>query len=472
MKKLLLLTTLMSSLIGYTEEGKGGHGGFTDEYGNLMDTNPNVVCTSWKSGQRMISENPGINRILDRVSQVNWVVAHSMRRELENLAFCSTGELVHLGEQYESPFNCQGFSPTMPEFDDYRQAGIRLGDQVFIDRSIFRTLSQRQKALLVLHETAHSFFTPCTMNRRMRMQSFVNSLIRVADGVLTNSDNFIYEIEQNYVEIPYQLPTSDIPSEVFTFINSSIDEQVRRLQSTDIGDLLIVEENDTDILVNNLIKESVKRVTTQVCSENDNEQVNNLLENEELGLVISSACLNSSTNPEIINNLLESDALNHGLNEFYSRLSTNRFKMNDNGTRLVSSTGLALFDIPSEIQILDIFPENRDIASHIEMKAFIEVISFLIERNEVDLSNRLIRSNSNFYAAFGVSGVQAQMNEIHTNELFNRHVARAANRVSDIYSEFFTVTRTVLIEVLENSEEQVNRFFEGIDEDRLGYELN
>src|ERR1700677_791455 len=73
--------------------GKGVYIGKEIYLSDIIQKKGHENACRWRSGDTVLAENPYINKILDKISSVDWYFAADLKTQIQSLNFCFIGQL-------------------------------------------------------------------------------------------------------------------------------------------------------------------------------------------------------------------------------------------------------------------------------------------------------------------------------------------------------------------------------------------
>ncbi len=194
MNGLLLGILLFASNNLFAADKEGGNGGdavvTSDSALRLRDMVDPGNCT-WKSGKSIIAQKD-LQAVLDKLAEINPSFSYKLREQIVKIRWCYTATLKKINTNddeetltyYQDPFSVNKI-----------QAGIRVVNNVYIDRSIIAPNLRDGRMLLedrpffYIHEAMHAFLYMKTPNRNKRVRDAVKAIKDFYVGD-TNGDDF------------------------------------------------------------------------------------------------------------------------------------------------------------------------------------------------------------------------------------------------------------------------------------------
>lgn len=203
-----IVSLCLSCPSGRAVEGGAGTrgGGFVvdiDSTPYLMDLVSRAVC-EWTQGEELLDTLPQLRVVLNKINELDPPISKTIEAEIRSLGFCFTGPLLlqaSAQEEAQSFAYSVGLINILPEEVSQRQvtrqAGYRLDDKVYLDEKIFQSMNEANKAMLIIHETLHSFISMEVTDRAMKLRSMVKTLDKVRTGLITKRDKVIFAVKMN-----------------------------------------------------------------------------------------------------------------------------------------------------------------------------------------------------------------------------------------------------------------------------------
>lgn len=192
MKTLLLGLLTVLSLNAFAKEG--GNGGdavvTSDNAIRLRDLVDPGNCT-WKSGKSVLAQKDLLS-VLDRLSDANPYLAYRLKDQILNIKWCYTATLKKIDTNDDEETLTYYLDPYAR---NKIQAGIRVVNNVYIDRSIIAPnlvdgrMLQEDRPFFYIHEAMHAFLYMKTPNRNKRVRDAVKAIRDFYTGD-TNADDF------------------------------------------------------------------------------------------------------------------------------------------------------------------------------------------------------------------------------------------------------------------------------------------
>lgn len=227
-KQITVLATvaLMAVPSAFASGGRGGGNVIdVDSTPYLMDLVSRAVC-DWKKGSEFVSELPELQNALKKLSRLDWYFAHDLEQEIGALSFCMTGELYTV-----NPYD--RFSIVRrPVGEKVRQAAYRLDENAYIDSEIFNRMNAENRAMLIVHETMHSYLDMRTHERGLKLRSMVKVIDQVRKGEIVTRAKLHFAMEKNEILFPTSVEALDGKKDVLMFLKSSLPEQIATIKKT------------------------------------------------------------------------------------------------------------------------------------------------------------------------------------------------------------------------------------------------
>jgi hypothetical protein len=151
---------------GSTGVGGGGDAVVADGNVRLRDLIDRTGC-EWIPGKEFAASLRRFPRVLESLERVHPALAYEIRLEIRMLSIC-------LADAPLKPVDTRDREAVVMGGVDGRQTlAIRANEQVFIDRSLFRNLSDTDRAYTFLHEVMHRFIPMDLPRRNQSLRNFV-----------------------------------------------------------------------------------------------------------------------------------------------------------------------------------------------------------------------------------------------------------------------------------------------------------
>lgn len=219
----------------------GGHVIDVDSTPYLMDLVTKAVC-EWKEGSEFVKELPSLRVTLDKLARLDWYFARDLEKEIGDLNFCLTGPL------YKIPAHEYYSVARRPRGEETRQAAYRLYGDAFIDADIFEKMNGTNKAMLIIHETMHSYLRMGMFDRALKLRSMVKVIDQVRKGEIMSRKKLHYAMEMNEISFPQTVESLDKSKEAVLFLTGSLSERIQMIQKTSKPEVLMDLGNSFDLL--------------------------------------------------------------------------------------------------------------------------------------------------------------------------------------------------------------------------------
>lgn len=237
-KVLSVLAGVMISFAAIAGENSGG--GVRGGSGHVVDVNATpylldlvtrAVC-DWQSGDEVL-EAPVLTDALKKIATVDWYFANGIEKEIKALSFCMSGPL------YSVPTRPERGSAVLPAERNVRQAGIRVGERVFVDADIFGSMNPHNRAMFIIHEAMHSYLAMDQFDRALSLRSMVKTLDQVVSGAIRSRAKLHAAMRNNEIEFPTTVGNLDGKRDQVLFLIGDEAEQVLMIQSSKRPESLI-----------------------------------------------------------------------------------------------------------------------------------------------------------------------------------------------------------------------------------------
>lgn len=227
----LALLSLMSSQVYAHGVRGGGHVIEVNGKLELVDLVTSATC-HWISGQELIQQSSGVNSILAKIEKLDWYLALELKREIEYISWCMTGNL------YSVPAN-DNDSFVQQLTRGVQQAAFRYNESAYIDQHKFNKLSSSSQAYLIFHETLHSYLPMNLEMRIFKLQSLVSTIRRIDLGQITNRRSLHLNLSQNHMDFPLTVDKLDAHKKSLSFILAPIHDRIALVLNTKNPESLI-----------------------------------------------------------------------------------------------------------------------------------------------------------------------------------------------------------------------------------------
>ena len=212
--------------------GGNGHVVDIDSTPYLLDLVTRSVC-DWKSGNELIEESQALRDVIAKISTLDWYFASDLTKSIKDLNFCMTGPL------FRQSTVAQRGSAVLPASQNVRQAGFRDGGKGYIDSEIYEDMNVHNRAMLIVHETMHSYLSMNTFDRPLKLRSIVKTLDQVSIGVIRSRAKFLSAIKNNEIEFPTTVGSLDNKKNQVLFLTGDEVGQTAMILASDKPESLI-----------------------------------------------------------------------------------------------------------------------------------------------------------------------------------------------------------------------------------------
>lgn len=236
----LTIGAALSFNVFATSTGSGVRGGGQtidiDSTPYLMDLVSKSVC-EWKQGSEFINELPALKDTLKKLDQLDWYFSADLRDELSSLNFCMTGPLYKV-----SPYDYNSVVNPAPG-EVTKQAGYRLYENAYIDNDNFIRMNDVNKAMLIIHETMHSYLSMNIEDRSLKLRSMVKALDKVRSGEISTREKLHYNMSRNEIMFPLSVGSLEKRKTAVLFLKSSTDYKRKAILNTaNLDDLINLQD--------------------------------------------------------------------------------------------------------------------------------------------------------------------------------------------------------------------------------------
>jgi len=481
-----------------------------------------------KSGSDLRAQDPGIDKILNKLSELDPYFASGLKNEINQLNFCFTTALVEL-EKNDSD-SVIAYDPIQTGQIAIRFLGTH---DVYVNNALYQGLTvEDDRSFMPIHEAMHTFIPVDVPMRNLKLRTAVQAVRDVMIGKTTTADRLHYVLNWACVKYPspQTAPVVLSPTEAqspqhlaIQFALSPIEDQAQMLigakdlnpiltpvnmgeflqfhdwdepnpdQGGDICNdvqciivissptihhhdpiypgipsdhLFILMASNPSQSVISILKQSTQSlaVLNRIINPPDDASVVTVL--DPLLLVLSA----SEENPKILDPVLTSKLMQRGPN-LYGDLWGKAFSISLR--RVVASPSYALLGIDTNADgenpgVLGIAPFTiaKEGAIPDETETFIKTVAHEASRGDEGwkILDAMVFKNQSFYSAFGVTDLKAQL------EALNLPVRREKSHLLNALSELIYGFRTVLLDEVSRTagQDSSNRVGQNINWAQLG----
>lgn len=390
----------------------GGHTVDIDSTPYLMDLVGSAVC-EWKRGDELIAELPALKDTLVKIDRLDWYFSSDLKEEMRHLNFCMTGAL------YSVPAYDPSSIIKTPVNERPRQVGYRLHENVYIDREIFEHMDDVNQAMLIVHETMHSYLAMDTYNRSLKLRSMVKSIDKVRQGQILTREKLHYDMRMNDIIFPFSVNKIDGRKDVVLFLKSDIEEKKNLIRKVlrpeyliNISDEEVAELNPYDRKRFEVAPQRVNALTEALLSvmqQSSPQELVSFLNNKEFQKIdIAKVALNdfyvfSHEQKEVI---LSSVQFARMLNSGFDEILSEEFEQRD--YLIVSSINFQQLMTGKGEKVAPVSLLVRPNALPSRLMWLVETIAVLGENNSLEI----ILNNEKFYNALGLKNQKAQVSSM------------------------------------------------------------
>jgi hypothetical protein len=227
-KQMAVLATvaLMGLPSAFASGGRGGGNVIdVDSTPYLMDLVSRAVC-DWKKGSEFVAELPELRNALNKLARLDWYFAHDLEQEIGTLSFCMTGPLYSV-----NPYDRDSLV-RRPMGELVKQVAYRLYENAYVDTEIFEKMNAENRAMLIVHETMHSYLDMGTFERGLKLRSMVKAIDKVTKGEIVTRAKLHLAMEKNEIIFPTSVEALEGKRDVLMFLKSSLPEQIATIKKT------------------------------------------------------------------------------------------------------------------------------------------------------------------------------------------------------------------------------------------------
>jgi len=424
-----ITTLLLQALSASASDGAGVRGG-----GEVVDVDGQYVMRDLKeravfdchSGTELMNENPLVFTILDKVKALDWYFADELKTEMGFLRFCFTGPLYPLDTHDRD-------LPVIPSPEISRFVAYRDHSKVLIDEQLFHDpkLSPRQRALLLVHETMHSYLP-----------------MNVDDGSITDPNVLHQKMIDNDIQFPTEVENLDAYQKQveFALYISESDREKAILASQTLEELTVQPVSgyakakiaealapwDRDRVMNATYEILINDLRSILLhgSDTDFESILSKTYTNIDPLVIALSISNELT-PSRFTELLNSPNYHGVFNRIYDNMAQAKISYSDFRVRasedLIIKLGLSRED---GTPITSLSSQDASKCLPIEANAIVERLIWLARKGQWQAIEDNVTENIAFYAAFGFEKQRSQISNL--NIYVKREKPHAMDKLSDL----------------------------------------
>ena len=456
-KKIITLTLLSVALYqaainqAHAGGGSGGGvrgGGHVVEVGGkkeLLDLVTTYVCKV-KTAESMLAENPYFEKILQKISYVDWYFAEDIKRALLELEFCMTQQLYRLMPKFDPVINKTVVMPD-PLLKIAKNGAIRVGNKVYWDTQITKDLSDRSRAFLLLHEVMHSYldWSLSDEERYLNLYSMIQVISDLEKSGISDEDpimaaDFHLQMRQN-VLFPTTPENLEPYREKLNFLLwSNTDQQVATIlqiaEPETLVDITIDEDKpiygslanwdahtysvrtSSMWFLESLLSTAMRRSTPEqfkdLLSVKTYKKINPLM----IALSIPKKKIGSEKQ-----SIIESSTLYAKLfDDVYSSIQNAQVRQTENKLRIMANSNLIALSATnqkiSELAVTSLVPfdqqKNKISELTLELQGFARLIASLIKEEKWHVIESKITANNLFYNSFGLKNVKSTIMPMNT----------------------------------------------------------
>ena len=474
----LSASMLMASLTVYASNSEGTRGGGEiinrHGYKELRDLLDQTTC-DWKSGDEIIDAAPDVLNVLKKVSALDWYFAFDLERQIRQLNWCFTGALIKVNtEDRDSLTVSQDYNTT--------QAAIRMLDsnEVYIDSGIFKDLSARTKAYLVIHETIHSYLDINEPQRNSKLRSMVKSIANVMNGQITTRKSFDLQLSENDIQFPLSTSVLDPFQDYILFVLGSADMRAQILaRAKDLGQLFAAESqfaNFSQALTAadqaSFSGYTLVNAVQEICSSGDANLAQALITNPTIGEEPLLACLSAAgPNPSLRNQIVGLPIFKKIMEQLTASMQAKTFSIQEYRLTVSSSVEMltATESLAPSVPFISLTPVNAFnwLSLNSRGAAFYNYVRTLIDNgNWAELESN-VSKNEGFYQAFSFADLRIQLAMLDTP--IPREKATAIQMLDEVPTGYWKTFIQMLSQ--DTGTENSDRFKASLDLAKLGINL-
>lgn len=471
--------------------GDGTRGGGQIVYVNgterLRDLVDPSICRM-KTGEDMRRENPAIDEVLNKVAALDWYFAEGLRREVSRLEFCFTTKLIRLRtNDRDSVIN-------HPPQHIYNGAIRFLGTyDVYADRDAIGRLPMGDQTYLPIHEAMHSFIPAYAPRRIEAVMNAVATIAEVDQGKITQARQLHRALERWQVNYPWTARQLVAHRSAITFALAQLPTRRDILaQTADLNTLFEIERREVSPYLYaghqaEVFGDAARKVSEVLDEYSEDFTLLDRLVNPGPGIppirafdpvLVALSVPAAQENPQFMNRILESRAMREGL-RLYAKLKDKGLGIEY--SRIIGTGGFPMLGIVSADQKLGTEPYvvvpalsvrpywgGSLLSAPAEIQGFVQFIISQLKKGATGWTTveRAVILNDEFYAAFGISALQAQL------ETLNPPVTREKAHVRALLPELPAGLRAILRQTVADvvDRETAIKLDQAIQWNRLGLE--
>jgi hypothetical protein len=427
-------------------EGTRGGGETVSENGApvLRDVVDPATC-QYFSGDDILSQNPMVAQILAKVSALDWYYAFDFQRQMRSLDYCLTSDLLRVNtadnpaDQITDP---NSVGPT-------EQAGIRSGNDVFLEKSIYTAMSPENRALLLIHETMHSYLPLDAVRRNFKLRSMVNSISDVYAGRIATRSALHVAMSQNSIEFPLSVDRLDpIKDFVLLVIADEPTERSILMSIANVDTLLSTKSPDPSTLTDQdaatfatLATDRNGEIMDPICEAKDKPLVAKLA-GEAKSFDPAMVCLADTavrSDAAFVKFLVDHANLNRSIQKAYQELASATISLQDYRIMIsadvsgISATQKDSRTIRPMTELLPVSSSTENLLGS-EFRGAIEGLALYAKVGNTAAAIAQTGKSPLFYQAFSVQPLLAQITALQGADPDEQALAKQV--IPEVYSAF------------------------------------
>jgi hypothetical protein len=483
--KWIILSTLLACLAPLAHadtEGTRGGGESVDKNGMpiLRDIVDPATC-DFRSGVDVFAQNPTVAKILAKVAKLDWYFAFDMQRQMEALNFCFTSDLLRVNTSDNPADRVTDPDSAGPT----QQAGIRSGDDVFIETSVFEQMSPTSQALLLIHETTHTYLPMDTVRRNFKLRSMVKAISDVYAGKISTRNALHLAMSENSINFPLFVDQLDpIKDFVMLVIGDEATEAAILSSATDLDSLMSTALPDPSLLTEDdavtfaqVASDRYEAILAPVCEAKDEDLITQLA-SEAKSFDPAMACLSDSvvrSDTDYVKFLVDHAHLAQSLQSALRELAEAQISFQDYRIMItsdVSGISASPKDSRPVRPLSELLPVSASSAKHLgsEFRSLIEILALEAKVGDIDTAIAQTGQSDLFYQALSVKSLLGQLNALSDPNIEVEELTLDQQVITDVYRAFVQQLLTQISEVA--GPDAAAKIQQSIDFSKLGYTFN
>jgi hypothetical protein len=463
-------------------EGTRGGGESVNQNGMpiLRDIVDPATC-DYRSGVDVFAQNPTVAKILAKVSKLDWYFAFDLQRQMEALNFCFTSDLLRVNTSDNPADRVTDPDSAGPT----QQAAIRSGGDVFVETSVFNGMSPTSQALLLIHETTHTYLPMDTVRRNFKLRSMVKAISDVYAGKISTRESLHLAMSENSINFPLFVDQLDsIKDFVMLVIADEATEASILSSATDLDSLMSTPipaagllTDDDAVFFAQVAADRYDLILAPVCEAKDQDLITQL-SSEAKTFDPAMVCLGDSairSDADYVKFLVDHAHLSLSLQSALQELASAKISFQDYRI-MISSDVSGISSTPKDSRsvrpVSELLAVNASSAKHLgnEFRSVIEALALEAKVGDVDLAIAQTGQSDLFYQALSVNPLLAQLNALSDPNIEAEEKTLDQQVIPDVYRAFVQQLLTRISEVA--GPDAASKVQQSIDFSKLGYTLN